>query len=130
MATAQPPPDLKIPHGDTAVEVSIIDTTASVDGIPTALFMQPPVLGYEKVNAPCYGFLVKHKNPAKENKYDTLIFDLGVIKNWDTDAPPVHVKMIKDGGIDVKVENDAAQILKENGEKLEDVGAIVWSHHL
>jgi len=126
MAQAIPPPDLHIPHSKNTVMVSVIDTTAFI-GISASKFVEPPMLGNEKLHAACYAFLVKHSNPNAESKYDTLLFDLGVRKDIEN-APKVLHDMLDDPSVTIKVDKNVGEILKDNGEDPDGVGAIVWSH--
>jgi hypothetical protein len=128
MTTAKPPPNLAIPSSDHTVSVSIIDTTSNVRGIPVEYFMNPLVPGYTHIDAPCYAFLIKHDNSNASSKYDSLVFDLGVRKDWEH-GPKATVDQVKGGGFDVTVDKSVSEILTDGGEKLEDVGGIIWSHH-
>ncbi len=85
------------------------------------------MLGNEKLHAACYAFLVKHSNPNAESKYDTLLFDLGVRKDIEN-APKVLHDMLDDPSVTIKVDKNVGEILKDNGEDPDGVGAIVWSH--
>ncbi|KAI7280268.1 Metallo-hydrolase/oxidoreductase [Hortaea werneckii] len=128
MPSAEPAPQLNIPSSQHTVDVSIIDTTSHVGNIPTSAFMSPQVPGYDYVQAPCYSFLINHKNPEAPSKYDQLVFDLGVRKDWEN-APAGLIQSAKEGGFTIKVDKDVATILKENGEDLNKIGGIVWSHY-
>ena len=86
MPQAQTPPNLNIPASQHTVDVSIIDTTSHVGNIPVKAFMQPEIPGYEFIDAPCYSFLIKRHNPSTKSKYDTLLFDLGIRKDWYVSA--------------------------------------------
>ena len=127
MPKAEPPPDLNIPASQHTVDVSIIDTTSHVGNIPVAAFMSPAIPGYNLIQAPCYSFLIKHKNPAKQSKYDQLLFDLGVRKDWKNGPKPVVDRAVN-GGFDIRVDKDVAEILRENGDDPKKVGGIIWSH--
>ncbi|KAL1585843.1 hypothetical protein WHR41_05052 [Cladosporium halotolerans] len=127
MASAQPPPALNIPDSDSTVEVSIIDTTAHVT-LPAAHFMQPPMPGHETLSACCYSFLIKHRNPSAQSKYDNLVFDLGVRKDWAENAPSSVREQLKAPHVSVEVDKDVSTILQENGQALEKIGGIIWSH--
>ena len=82
MANAQSPPDLNIPESKNTVTVSIIDTTAMVT-VPSSMFMEPVIRGAEFLKACCYSFKIEHNNPDVKTKYDTMIFDLGVRKDFE-----------------------------------------------
>jgi len=83
MVQAQPPPDLKIPASSSTVDISIIDTTSYVGKLPAAAFMEPAMPGFDELSAPCFAFMIKHKPSGAKNKYDTLIWDLGVRKDFE-----------------------------------------------
>lgn len=117
MATPQQPPALNIPHSDSTVEVSIIDTTCHLS-LPSSLFVEPEL--FKNITAPAYAFLIKHKD-------DTILFDLGIRKDWENGPTPV-VEMVRPHADKLHIEKDVATILRENGQALEDVSAIIWSH--
>jgi len=122
-------PDLKIPYSKHVVQVCIIDTTTRVNGLPAAAFMSPAIPGYQIIKDGCaYAFIVKHNNPEATTKYDTLLFDLGVRKDFEN-SPPTIVEQSKAFGLSFSVEKDVATTLKENGQDLNKVGAIIWSHY-
>lgn len=127
MVKAQQPPDLKIPESPNTVDVSIVNTTSYVGGLPIAAFMEPTVPGFDKMSAPCYGFSIKHHGQTK-SKYDTLIFDLGIRKDWEN-GPKGMVERAKEMGYIIKTQKDVATILRENGQDLNEVGGIIWSHY-
>lgn len=125
MATS---PSLNIPISDNTVDVSIIDTTSHIR-IDTARFFGPEIRGNETLQACCYSFLIQHHNPFNPSKYDTLIFDLGVRKDYEN-SPKVLTDMLKYLPSDaVKVEKSVSTILEENGVALDTVGGVIWSHH-
>lgn len=128
--TPRLPPELHIPASQNTVEVFIIDTTSFMTGFPASSFVDPIVPGFDTMNGLSYSYMIRHKsNTPQKQKYDTLLFDLGVRKDWETQSPEPFVRGIKEAGIlGINVEKDVADILTENGEELEDVGAIIWSH--
>ncbi|KAI9039905.1 MBL fold metallo-hydrolase [Aspergillus affinis] len=77
------------------------------------------------MNVPSYAYLIKH--PDLKTKYSTMMFDLGVRRGWEN-SPEAFVAGIKDRGYSISVNKDVATILRENGQDLEEVGAIIWSH--
>lgn len=108
-----------IPAGET-ISIRIIDSTSFVTG-PIAPFMSPPMVGFEKLAAPAYSFLIQHKSGRN------LLFDLGVRKDWRNMAKPT-VDQIDAVGFNVQVEKNVIDILEENGLKGSDIEAIIWSH--
>ncbi|KAF2994365.1 hypothetical protein E8E13_001363 [Curvularia kusanoi] len=125
MATTQLPPDLNIPESQSTVEISVIDTTSHMSGFPSWTFVEPHVPGFDEMNCGSYSFLIKHASSV--SKYDTLLFDLGVRKDWEN-CPTSFVEGIKQLGSKIEVEKDVATILRENKQSLEEVGGIIWSH--
>ncbi|CAJ2508489.1 Uu.00g135150.m01.CDS01 [Anthostomella pinea] len=128
MPQPAPPPELNIPASKHTVDVSIIDTTGFVGNMPVHLFMNPVLPGYDKIKAVCYAFSIKHSNPEQPSKYDHLLFDLGLRKDVEN-APKSIVDGAKQGGWDLKVEKNVADILQENGDGPAKVGGIIWSHY-
>lgn len=128
MATAQQPPDLNIPHSDATVEVSIIDTTSHL-ALPSLMLMEPELPGFNTLEACCYGFLIKRRstNPQTQSKYDTLVFDLGIRKDWEN-SPTSIVEQMTPFKSNLHIEKDVATILRENDQDLKEVGGIIWSH--
>ena len=128
MATAQQPPDLNIPHSDATVEVSIIDSTSHLS-LPSLMLVEPELPGFNMLTACCYSFLIKHRstNPQNQSKYDTLVFDLGIRKDWEN-GPASIVAQVTPFQSNLLIEKDVATILRENGQNLEEIGGVVWSH--
>jgi len=127
MTNSQVPPPVLIPASQNTVEVSIVDTTSFMSGFPASTFVEPDVPGFETMSAGSYAFVIKHKHPGSRGKYDTLVFDLGVRKDWEN-LPKTFVQGIKAAGFGISVEKDVATILRENGQDLNEVGAIILSH--
>jgi glyoxylase-like metal-dependent hydrolase (beta-lactamase superfamily II) len=96
-----------------------------MSGFPASTFVEPDVPGYDTMSGGSYAFVVKHASSG--SKYDTLVFDLGVRKDWEN-LPASFVEGIKAAGFGISVEKDVATILRENGQDLNEVGAIIWSH--
>lgn len=125
MPEPQSPPNLNIPSSPNTVTVSIIDTTAKV-GISTTGFMQPAIPGHDDLNAVCYSFLIKRNSPNDPTKYDTLLFDLGVRKDYENGPKVLLARLGK--GVTIEVKKGVDEILEENGEDPKTVGGIIWSH--
>ncbi|KAK6398241.1 hypothetical protein LTR65_003321 [Meristemomyces frigidus] len=122
MPEAQPPPELNIPHSQHTVDVSIIDTTGYVSNLPIEAFMKPSIPGYDLMeDVPCYSFLVEHNNPEAKSKYDHLLFDLGVRKDWEN-GPKAVVDQVKGGGFKVEVEKNVVDILRDNEDDPQNAG--------
>ena len=121
----QSPPDLQIPPSQATVKVSIIDTTSHMSKFPMFAFVDPLMPGHSEMNCCDFAFLIEH--PKSGHKYDTLLFDLGVRKDWEN-LPTPFVEGVKEGGCFIEVGKDVATILKENGQDLSEVGGIIWSH--
>jgi len=128
MAFAQQVPNLGIPHSNATVEVSIIDTTSHLR-VPSSMLIEPELPGCDILEACSYSFLIKHRGTSSQgqNKDDTLIFDLGIRKDWENSAASI-VEQLKAFKSDLHVEKDVATILREHGQSLEEVGGIIWSH--
>lgn len=95
--------------------------------VPSAMFFEPQIKGAEMLTACCYSFLIKHNSPDAESKYDTLVFDLGVRKDLEN-SPKVIVNQIKEFGMNIPVEKNVIDVLKDGGEDPAKVGGIIWSH--
>ncbi|KAI0020989.1 beta-lactamase-like protein [Xylariomycetidae sp. FL0641] len=121
---AAPPPDLHIPASASTVNVSIINTTGTIRGIDTCRFLWPPIAGHEYLAAPCYAFLIQH--PALDR---TLVFDLGIRKDWWNWPPPLLAR-VRASGYAVDVPKHVREILDEHGDVVDTaaVEAVVWSH--
>jgi glyoxylase-like metal-dependent hydrolase (beta-lactamase superfamily II) len=125
MASPKVPPQFDVPPSQYIVEVSIIDTTSYMSSFPASTFVEPDVAGFNTMAAGSYAYLIKHA--ASQSKYNTMVFDLGVRQDWEN-LPPTFVADIKASTGNIEVEKDVATILKENGQDLNEVGAIIWSH--
>ncbi|KAL1965792.1 hypothetical protein VTN77DRAFT_5113 [Rasamsonia byssochlamydoides] len=112
--------NLNIPPSPNIVQVSIIDTTASIE-VPADRFLAPRVDGLERMNCNAFAFLVE--NPRSGRR---VVFDLGARKDWENLAKPVYERISRT--FKVSVEKDVAEILTENGVPLESVDSIIWSH--
>jgi hypothetical protein len=89
----------------------------------------PSIPGLQMPKDGCaYAFIIKHGNDNAKTGTDTLIFDLGVRKDFEN-GPTAVVEQSKSFGMSFIVEKDVATTLEENGQDLNDVDAIVWSHY-
>ena len=98
-----------------------------MSGLPSWAFVEPVPPGFETLACRSYAFLIRHRGRGDDTKYDTVLFDLGVRKDWEN-SPPAFVQGVKENGFNVVVEKDVATILRKNGQDLSKVGAIIWSH--
>ncbi|KAL8998546.1 MAG: hypothetical protein Q9169_002386 [Polycauliona sp. 2 TL-2023] len=119
MATA----DFIIPESPSLVDISIIDSTARVRGIPTETFMVPKIKGYDTIDCPAYSFLIEHQRSGQK-----VLFDLGVRKDWENLAPKVATA-IKEKGWSVAVDKGLVDILKDGEVEPRSINAIIWSHY-
>jgi glyoxylase-like metal-dependent hydrolase (beta-lactamase superfamily II) len=120
---AQNAPDLGIPHSPHTVDVSIVDTTGIIRGVSSRLFLAPHIKGYDWLALPVFSFLVQH--PALHR---SLIFDLGIRKDWQN-LSPVVLSQLKSHGWTVHIQKDVSEILGGAGVDPNTVEAIIWSHH-
>ncbi|XHG06573.1 Gamma-lactamase fdb1 [Aspergillus wentii] len=120
-----PQPPVEIPKSQSTVDVYIIDTTSFMSGFPASSFVDPLVPGFDTMNAGSYAYLIRH--PGSNTKYGTIMFDLGVRKDWEN-SPEAFVAGIKDSGGCISVDKDVATLLRERGQDLGEIGAIIWSH--
>lgn len=116
-------PDLGIPPSPHTVNISIINTTAHMRGIPTGLFFDQPIKGHEWVAAPIFSFLIQHPTLHR-----SLLFDLGIRKDWENLSPWL-LSQLKALGSTVHTDKDVREILDEAGIDTGNIEAIVWSHY-
>jgi hypothetical protein len=118
---------LSLPSGTATVTVQIIDTTGEMTAIPTSVFFQRNIQGFDTFKGCCYSFLITHTDDNGEKR--RVVFDLGIRKDWENLVPGV-VEMLekwgRDFGNEMKVRKDVAEILGENGVELEGVEAVIW----
>lgn len=122
---ACPPPKLNIPPSSNTVQVSIINTTATIHGVDAWKFLEPPIKGHEWLAAPSFSILIHH---PLQNR--SLIFDLGIRKDWWNYAPSLTTRF-KEGGYHIQVEKGVREILDEEPSRVVDtskIEAVVWSH--
>ncbi|KAI0470227.1 beta-lactamase-like protein [Xylaria cf. heliscus] len=116
------PPDLHIPHSTSTVKVSIINTGTTITGLKTGLFVEPDILGHEYLSAPCFSFLIQH--PIQNR---TLVFDLGIRKDWENWPEPLY-EYIRGLGATPVVPKEVHEFLDENGVDTKSIEGVVWSH--
>lgn len=119
---AQPAPDLKIPHSINTVDVSIIHTTGTLQGLDCWKFVSPSILGHDYLDVPCFCFLVRNRSQNR-----TIIFDLGIRKDWWNLSPRL-TESFKEAGVKLSVDKGVREILDEHNVNTKDIEAIIWSH--
>jgi glyoxylase-like metal-dependent hydrolase (beta-lactamase superfamily II) len=122
-AQGAPAPDLHIPSASQTVDVYIIDTTSTVRNVPAHLLLSPSVEGYDWLGVPIFCFLVQHPGLGR-----SLLFDLGVRKDWENLSPPL-LSRVDRLGWSLHAERDVHEILQAAGVNADKVEAIVWSHY-
>lgn len=109
----------EIPEGSTALTVKLI---AAVNFGPATMnrFVEPPVPYLEKKRAsPSLSFLLEH--PSGQN----LVWDLGIRKDYDNYAPSI-ANYIPTCNYDIQVTKNVADVLEDQGIKLDSINAIIW----
>ncbi|KAI1082923.1 beta-lactamase-like protein [Whalleya microplaca] len=115
-------PELNIPASTSIVNVSIINTTGSLRGMPARPFIEPPIPGHDYLAAPAYAFLIQHPTLNR-----SIVFDLGIRKdywNW----PSSLLEPLKSAGVSINVPKDVREILDEHNINTHSIEAVVWSH--
>ncbi|KAL8856492.1 MAG: hypothetical protein Q9178_006891 [Gyalolechia marmorata] len=115
--------DFIIPESASTVDISIINSTARIRGVPTERFMEPKIKGYDVLDCPAYSFLIEHGRSGQK-----VLFDLGLRKDWENLSPTITTR-IKEHGWSVTAEKGVVDILKDGGFEPKSINAIVWSHH-
>lgn len=120
---ALPPPNLNIPPSSNTVDISIINTTASIRGVDAWKFLQPPIKGHKWLADPCFAVLVHHPGQNR-----TLVYDLGIRKDWWNYAPSLQARF-RAGGYRIEAEKGVREILDEHKQvDTSKIEAVVWSH--
>ncbi|KAK0644579.1 hypothetical protein B0T16DRAFT_333277 [Cercophora newfieldiana] len=112
----------EVPPGAVA-KVSIIDSTLRIYGLPPTDLVGPKIPGFDAFPlVPAWSFLVESSTGEK------AIFDLAVPPNYNESFSPALLERVLGFGWDIHVEKHVADILRENGEDLESIGSVIWSH--
>ncbi|CAF9913342.1 MAG: hypothetical protein GOMPHAMPRED_007864 [Gomphillus americanus] len=112
-----------IPASKHTVSVSIIDTTVRFKRWEIDPFVQEPkIAGHTHMTVPSWAFKIVHPERG------TYLYDLGVRLDYNDKLPTRSLDLMKKNGWNIDIEKDVAQILSGNGEKLEHVNGIIWSH--
>ncbi|KAK7705630.1 hypothetical protein SLS64_007997 [Diaporthe eres] len=119
---AEPAPDLQIEPSAATVDVRIIDTTSWISGLPTNVFFEPPIKGYDELSIPSYSFLIEHPSGRK------LIFDLGARKDWENLSPATAGLIARFGPAKLEVKKGVREQLEEHGVHGSSIEGIIWSH--
>ncbi|KAI1199046.1 beta-lactamase-like protein [Nemania serpens] len=115
-------PDLRIPHSNSTVDVSIIHTGTFFEGLKVSMFLEPDIPGHEYMTAPCYAFLIQHPTQNR-----TLVFDLGIRKDWKNWPKPIVDRFTNSPAMPV-VPKDVREVLDEHGFDTKSIEGIIWSH--
>ncbi|KAI2618409.1 beta-lactamase-like protein [Hypoxylon sp. NC1633] len=115
-------PDLKIPPSTSTVNVSIVNTEASIRGLSTSQFFEPKIPGHDHLAAPVYSFLIQH--PVLNR---TVVFDLGIKKDY-WNVSPAFVEMAKGLNVAIDVPKGIREILDAGGVDTKNIEAVIWSH--
>jgi len=118
---------INIPESESTVQVSIIDTTAELHGIPTVGFFGPPLRGLETINVCALAFLITHTNLITGTQR-RIVFDLGPPKDWQNDLAGPVVERVRGWGADIQISKYVSDILQENGVPLSTIEGVIWSH--
>ncbi|KAK3402406.1 beta-lactamase-like protein [Sordaria brevicollis] len=121
-----PTPNLSLPpspSGGATVTVSIINTTATIHGVPARAFVSPPQPGHDYLAAPIFAFLIQHPTTNR-----SLLFDNGLRKDTEN-MPPALLHHFKEINWTLSAQKNVADILKENGFDTKKIEAVVWSHY-
>ncbi|RYC62061.1 hypothetical protein CHU98_g4156 [Xylaria longipes] len=116
------PPDLRIPPSTSIVSVSIINTGTTMKGLKTSVFVEPHIPGHEYLIAPCFSFLIQHPTQNR-----TLVFDLGLAKDWENWPKPLY-EHIRRTGVTPVVPKNVHEFLIEHGVDAKSIEGVVWSH--
>ncbi|KAI1130252.1 beta-lactamase-like protein [Nemania abortiva] len=117
------PIDLHIPPSTSTVNVSIIEPGTFLKGMPSSMFLEPAIPGHEYLAAPCFSFLIQHPTQNR-----TLVFDLGIKKDWENWPKPVYEGIIEGLGATPFVPKDVREVLDEHGIDTKNIEAVIWSH--
>lgn len=119
---ATPPPELHIPQSTSTVDVSIINTSGTIRGVNAWRFIEPPIKGHDWLSTPVYSFFIQHPTLNR-----SLVFDLGIKKDWENFPPPLLERFAK-SGYTLNVPKHVREILEEEGVSTASIEAVVWSH--
>jgi glyoxylase-like metal-dependent hydrolase (beta-lactamase superfamily II) len=111
-------PELHIPVSSSIVDVSIINSSGYMLGLPFNFFYEPSIVGHDYLAVPALSFLIEHEDTA-------LIFDLGFRKDIDNIPPPLQEMASL---VTVEVPTDVHEILTESGFNMSSIEGIIWSH--
>ncbi len=118
-------PFTKIPNSIITAQVSIIDTSLRISGIPSPVFLGPDLEGFEKLSLNAYAFLISHIDSQTGQKR-RILFDLGPPKDWEHDLPPSLVQRIKSWGATIEIDKNISEIIEGHGVPLESIEATIW----
>ncbi|KAF2097140.1 hypothetical protein NA57DRAFT_66817 [Rhizodiscina lignyota] len=116
----EPTPDLHLPKGDTAVQLSIINAQCDIV-CPSSGFVKPIIKGHPYLNLPTFCFHIRHPS-GKE-----ILFDLGGRKDYWNFSPNTFAT-IKKLIPAVNITKGVDEILTEGGVDISKISAMVISH--
>lgn len=102
--------------------LAVIDTTSWISGLPTNVFFEPPIRGYDELSVPSYSFLIEHPSGRK------LLFDLGVRKDWENLSPATAGLVARFGPAKLEAKKGVREQLEEHGVHGSSIEGIIWSH--
>jgi len=112
---------INIPDGKAA-KVSIIDTGARINKIPTGYLVQPPVEGFDYFpTIPSWSFLIETTSGRR------ALFDLGIPKDW-RNRPPAQSDSLKNRGWSIEVDREVQDILPDHGIPVDSIDSVVWRY--
>lgn len=92
--------------------------------LPAEKFINPKIPGYDRLAVPSYSFLITHPSGQR------LLFDLSLREDFENLAPPFgDICTNPESGWKVYSPRSVSDLLVENGILLEEINAIIWSHH-
>lgn len=84
--------------------------------------MEPAITGHEWLATPCYSFFIRHPKLDR-----SLVFDLGIKKNWERLPPPL-VQRFHNNGYTPIVPRQVREIPSQGGVDTKSIETVIWSH--
>lgn len=118
-----PAPHLNLPTSSNTVCVRAIDTTARLVCDARA-FVQPGIVGHEKLNMKTMCFLLEHKNEQGDTEH--VLFDCGSRKDFWNGSPQTQ-RMIGGHVPAVEIDYGVDEILTRSGFDLANLSMLLFS---